>query len=382
MAAPDPMNLSPENPNLVPQIYSDKFYEEFVRENRFKPYIGRGPGAMIQANEDLTRRAGDRVQFNFVPRLVGAGVRGHQVLRGNEELLTARNMFVIVDTIRHAVAIDKWTARKQIVDIMAAAKPSLRNWQDELFRTDIIGALHNVNGIPFSVATAAQRDQWLSDNADRVQFGGIVGNNTGVTATSLNTLTGAPITNTGNITSNPGGRMTRRVLRTAKQRAQQAHPRLRPIQLKGGGQEWFVAFLGPNSFRDLYDDPEMRMDLQLAERRGADNPLFTGGDLITDGIIIKEEYEFASFPNTAGTPVQIEQNVLCGAQALGYAVGERPTMTRDTYDYGFENGVGVEEVRGIDKLRFNINADTSPMASTGYKDHGVYTIFTAAPPDA
>ena len=379
--AADPMNLSPENPNQVPQIYSDKFYEEFVRENAFKPYIGTGIGSIIQVNEDLTRRAGDRVQFNFVPRLVGAGVRGHQVLRGNEELLTSRNMFVIVDYIRHAVAIDKWTAKKSIVDIMRVSKPSLRNWQDELFRSDIISAFQNVNGIPFLVATAAQQNQWLTDNADRIQFGGVVGNNTGVMATSLNTLTGAAITNTGNITSNPGGRMTRRVLRLAKQRAQQAHPRIRPTQVKGGGQEWFVAFLGPNSFRDLYDDPEMRQDLQLAAARGKDNPLFTGGDLITDGIIVKEEYEFVSFPNTAGTPVQIEQNVLVGAQALGYAIGERPGMTRDTYDYGFENGVGVEEVRGIDKLRFNISADTSPMAATGYKDHGVYTIFTAAPSD-
>jgi hypothetical protein len=378
------MNLSPENPNQVPQIYSDKFYEEFVRENAFKPYIGSGPGSIIQVREDLTRRPGDRLQFNFMPRLVGAGVRGHQVLRGNEELLTSRGMFVLVNYIRHAVAVDKWTMKKSIVDIMAASKPSLKNWANELFRADIISALQNVNGVPFLVATGTQQNQWLADNADRVQFGSKQSNaSSGNVATALNTLTGT-ITYQSNgfiDPNNDGGRMTRRALGLAKRRAQHAHPRIRPVQVKGGGQEWFVAFLGSGSFRDLYNDPEMRQDLELAAERGKNNPLFTGGDLITQGIIVKEEYEFAGFPNTANTPVQIEQNVLCGAQALGYAIGQRFEFTKDTYDYGFENGIGVEEIRGLDKLRFSRNTDLTQQA-VNLVDHGVYTMFNAAPADA
>lgn len=378
----DPMNLSSENPNQVPQLYTDTFYNEFARENIWKPYIGTGEGAIIQVREDLTRKNGDRLQFNFIPRLVGAGVRGHQVLRGNEELLTARSMFVIVDFIRHAVAIDKWTAKKSIVDQFMAARPALRNWADELFRTDIINAVQNVNGVAFSVATTAQRNAWFVDNADRVQFGELMSYTAaGNVATSLNNLPGGARVITNGIITDSQGRMTRKALGLAKRRAQAAQPRIRPYRVKGGGQEWYVAFLGPKSFRDLYEDPAMRQDLQLAEARGAGNPLFTGGDLVTQGIIVKEEYELTSFNNTATTPVPIEQNVLLGAQALGYAIGQRFQFTKDSYDYDFENGIGVEEIRGIDKLRFSRNTDLTQQA-TALVDHGVYTVFTAAPNDA
>lgn len=377
----DPMNLTPENALNVPLIFARDFYREFVRENMYTPYIGSDEGAIIQVKEDLLRRNGDRVQFAFVNRLVGAGVRGHQVLRGNEEIIGDRYMSIVVDFLRHAVAIDKWTAKKQLLDKMSAAKPGLKNWSLELFRTDIINAFQSMNGLTYGVASPAQRDQWALDNADRVQYGEKMSNTAPTMAASLANLTGV-VTPSATNGARPdfGGRMTRRVLSLAKRRAQQAKPRIRPVRQKNGGQEWYVAFLGPAAFRDLYDDPEMRQDLQLGAERGKDNPLFTGGDLVTNGIIVKQEYEFMSFPNGAATPVPVEQNVLCGAQAVGYALAQRFEFTEDTYDYKFEHGIGCEEIRGLDKLRFSRNADPTQQ-NTNLVDHGVYTIFTAAPND-
>jgi hypothetical protein len=64
-----------------------------------------------------------------------------------------------------------------------------------------------------------------------------------------------------------------------------------------------------------------------------------------------------------------------GAQALGIAWAQRTKSTTDTDDYGYLHGVGVQEMRGIDKLRFD------PLSGTAYKDHGMVTGFFAAVSD-
>ena len=61
--------------------------------------MGADEAAVIQLKDDLERRPGDRVTFAFVGRLIGAGVRGHQVLRGNEEILNDRSMTIQVTPI-------------------------------------------------------------------------------------------------------------------------------------------------------------------------------------------------------------------------------------------------------------------------------------------
>ena len=47
-------------------------------------------------------------------------------------------------------------------------------------------------------------------------------------------------------------------------------------------------------FRDLMLDPVITAALQYAWNRGSDNPLFTAGDLIYDGVIIREIPELPS----------------------------------------------------------------------------------------
>ena len=46
---------------------------------------------------------------------------------------------------------------------------------------------------------------------------------------------------------------------------------------------------------------------------------------------------------------------LCGAQALGIAWAQRTKAVTNTRDYGFMHGVGVEEIRGVQKLAFGVD---------------------------
>ena len=81
----------------------------------------------------------------------------------------------------------------------------------------------------------------------------------------------------------------------------------------------------------------------------------------------------------AGGTTDVAMSALCGAQALGIAWAQRTKSTTNTRDYGYMHGVGIQEMRGIGKLRFG----TDPTVDTTKPvDAGVVSIFTTAVADA
>jgi N4-gp56 family major capsid protein len=323
---------------------------------------------MIQLQTDLTRKPGDTVVFPTVRNLTGAGVTGNTVLEGNEEILNARSLNVVVSVIRHAVAVSDWDEQKSVIDLLQAGRSVLKNWAANKLRTDIITSLGAITAdgnvqLTYAAATAAQRDTWLTNNADRVLFGISKANAvSNVYATALATV------------DNTADKMTAAQLTLAKRMARTATPKIRPIRINND-EEWYVVFVPSLVFRDLMLDPVIINALQYAWNRGSDNPLFTAGDLIYDGLIIREIPEL---PVVAST-IQCGASYLCGAQAIGIAWAQRTKVITNTRDYGFMNGVGVEEIRGVQKLRFG----TDPTVDTTKPvDNGVFQIWSAAVADA
>src|SRR6185295_17648913 len=283
------MNITPARPGLTPTIWSSDFYTEYLRENQFSPYFGNTMDAMIQLRTDLQSKNGDSVVFASVRNLVGAGVTGNTILEGNEEVLNARSLKVPVGVIRHGVAVSDWDAQKSIIDLLQAARPALKNWASNKLRADIIVSLGAITAdgdvqISYGSASAAQRNTWLVNNSDRVLFGASKSNNTGVYATSLTNI------------DNTADKMTAAQITLAKRLARTANPKIRPIRVSGD-EEWFVMFVPSLVFRDLMLDPTIVNALQYAWNRGADNPLFTAGDIIYDGIIIREIPELPTVPD-------------------------------------------------------------------------------------
>jgi hypothetical protein len=126
-------------------------------------------------------------------------------------------------------------------------------------------------------------------------------------------------------------------------------------------------------------DPTIVNALQYAWNRGSDNPLFTAGDILFDGVIIKEIPELSTITGSGGGGIDVAASFLCGAQALGVAWAQRMKSTTNTRDYGFMHGVGVQEIRGIGKLRFG----TDPTVDTTKPvDNGIVTVYTANTADA
>jgi hypothetical protein len=136
----------------------------------------------------------------------------------------------------------------------------------------------------------------------------------------------------------------------AKRIAKSASPAIRPIKVNGGG-EWYVGLLRSQGFRDLKSS--LASIQAAANVRGEDNPLFKDGDIIWDGMIWKEVPEIPSLGAVGDTSCVVDPAFLLGAQAVGVGVGERLHTIEQEKDYGNLKGVGVAEIRAVDKLIFN-----------------------------
>lgn len=354
-------------PGLTPQQWDDKFFREYVRSNRFKRYMGTTENSIIHIKEDLTRKKGDKITFANVRKLRGPGVTGRTVLEGNEEELDSRSMVVQVDTLRNAVVVTDHDEQLSAIGLRDAAKGALRDWALDRMKNDIISALMSINGVSYSSASEGQKDAWLADNADRVLFGNARSNNVGNDHS-------ASLANINNST----GKMTAATVSLAKRMAQTADPAIRPVRLNED-EEWFVMFAQPWAFRDLSQDSAIQLVNRDARPRAVmDNPIFTGGSLVYDGVIIREIPEIPVIAGAGASGIDVAASFLCGAQAIGVGWARRLRSTTDVRDYGFRRGVGVQEMRGIEKLLFG----KGPDDLDDLVQHGVVTVYTAGVADA
>lgn len=360
---------------LTVEQWDDNYFVEYFQENVFRPYMGQGETSIIQINEDLTRKKGDRFTFALVNRLTNAATLGNTTLEGNEEDLSTRSYELSVDLRRHGVKVPKMENQRSAIDLREAARSMLRVWSQEDLRNSVIDALYSIDGVSFGATSASQRNTWNANNAARVLFGNAVANYNATFATAMATL------------DTTNDRASADVLSLAKRRALTAGgsstvPKIRPIEVSGG-KRVMVAFCHPLVFRDL------AKSLQAVNRdayeRGMENPIFTGADLYYEGVVIKEVDDMPVLPPNAtiggvavGNTVQASPIFLCGAQALGVAYAQRSRTITDTFDYESKVGVAVEEIRGIGKMRYGTGANDTDTPV----DYGVFTAWVAAPADA
>ena len=338
--------------------YTQDINREYVRGNLFSPYMGTAVNSIIRIRNEL-KAGGEQMNIPIVTRLTGAGV-STGTLVGNEEQIDNYGMRVWLEWARHAVVTNKAESQKDSADIFGEAKPLLSDWGKELQRDELIAALMalpsesqpsagvRVNGIQYDLATAAQRNTWNSDNSDRVLYGNATSN---YNATHATALANCDTTN---------DTLTAANLALLKRIAMGASPKIRPFKT-ADGYEYYVAFAGLNTFRDLKASlATVNKDARPREQNGVDkNPLFQDGDQIYDGVIVRQVPEISSFVTnvwttlkTAGaSSARVEPVFLCGQQAAAMAWGQmaKPTFRKED-DYGFVTGTGIEMAYGISKI--------------------------------
>lgn len=353
---------------LTVQQWDDKYFREYLGWNKFAKYMGTSENSIIQVKEDLTKKKGDSVTFALVNRLTGNGVTGSSTLEGNEEAMDSRSHKLTVDQLRNAVRVPMLDEQFSAISLRNAARPVLLDWSMEQMRDDIVEALGSINGVAYGSATEGQKDAYITDNNDRVLFGAAVGNySAGDHSASLLNI------------DTTNDKLDSGMILLAKRRAKLADPKIRPIRVReAGDEEWYVLLCNSLCFRDLRADTVIQQADREARARGINNPLFTGGDLLYDGVIIREVEQIDVVTGVGATTSDVAPNYLCGAQAIGVGYAMRTNTVTEEFDYGDKHGVAVREVRGIDKLQFGSGTtDTADL-----KDHGVFTIWASAPADS
>ena len=352
--------------NVVKQWDAD-FFKEYIRENRFKRYMGADENAVIQIKEDLTKKKGDQITISLVAALSGAGQTGNSLLEGQEEALANYGWAISVDTRRHGVAVTEWEEQKTAIDLRGACKTQLKQWAMEKIRSDVLtamGALYDgTTYAAFASASEAVRDVFLDNNYDRVLFGALKSNTDatgGAVAYDFSSSLSALDTT--------DDKLTKDVISLAKRIAKTCDPIVRPIRVSED-EEWYVAFAPSLAFRDL--KASLASSHLDAMPRGKDNPLFRDGDLVWDGVIIREVPEIATLGLLgSGGTTPVYPVYFCGAQALGHVIAQRWKSTTEVRDYGFVHGCAIGDMSGTKKNFFN------------NKQHGMVSVYVAAAADA
>jgi hypothetical protein len=385
------MALSTVQANNKLVQYTQQINREYVRENLFSPYMGEASNAIIRLRME-TKRGGEQMNIPLVARLIGQG-KSSGTLVGSEEAIDDYGYRIYVDYARNAVKTNKYQQQIDSADVFGEARPLLADWGKELQRDETIGALmalpaesapaglasdagQRINGILYEDATAAQRNTWNTDNQDRILYGNTTANFNAVHATAL-----ANVNNTNSAVPVPtDGVCTGQSVQLLKYIARHCFPRIRPFKIEDG-REYFVLFAGGLPFRNLKRDLQLvNKDARPREGRAMnDNPIFQDGDLVYDGVIIREIPEIDEFVAqtwtsllTAGAAsVRVNPVFLCGQTALTFAWGQmaKPTFLRED-DYQFYTGVGVEMCYGIGKVFKKV-----PKTGTALKQWGVVTGF-------
>ena len=376
--------------------FRQEVYREYVRENLFSPYMGTSMNAIFRVITDLDKggkMGGEQINIPLRARLNAQGV-GIGPLVGNEEALDNQGTRFWIDWARHAVAVNNADEQKSSIDLFGEIKPALVDWGQEKQRDELIDGLYaipsqnapsglgsalgqRVNGILFDAATAAQRNTWITDNADRVLIG---------SGNTANLIAGNFASSMANITS--GMTLSGALVNRMKRSAKKANPRIRPFKLKENGTEWFVLFVGQEQFRDAQNDTDIKTANQNSRARENQgylkNPIFVDGDLLYNGVIIREIPELSlrlpvSYQTNGATAgsggTQIAPAHLCGQGAAAWCWGKMPTPTfRKEDDYQFIRGAGIKMAYGVGKIA-KLNA------AGNFRDWGVFTGFFAAVSD-
>lgn len=364
------MTLTTAATGLTVEQWDDKFFMEHLTQNRFAGEMGTSQNAIIQVKEDLSKKKGDSIHFALVNKLTGAGVTNGGALEGNEEALDSRSFKLTIMERAHAVASMTWDNQISAIDLRKAAKMALSDWSMENTRDQIIEALGSINGVAYGTATEAQKDAWLVDNADRVLFGAAKGNN----SSNDHSASLANIDNTSD-------KLTPGAISLMKRMAATASPKIRPVTdtHAKNGRKYYTLYVPSLIFRDIANDSTIVQAQREVSLSAENSRLFKGGDLLWDGVIIKEIEDIAIISGAGATGIDVGPVYLCGAQAVGYGVAQRWKSAEETREYGRLKGCAIMEMGGFEKITFGTNASTD----TGdLKDHGLVTGYFAAVADA
>lgn len=337
-------------------------------------FLGNGSNSMIQHITELKKsEKGARAVITLLADLEGDGVAGDRTLEGNEEAMKSYDQVIRIDQLRHANRHEgRMADQKSVVEFRNNSRDVLAYWLAE--RIDQLAFL-TLSGVSYAMRNnGAPR---VGSDFPFLEFAADVSAPTNLrklrwdgSAKKL-VLNGA--TNALVVGDTPMWELFVQLKAYAKDQY------LRGIK-GAGGDEVFHAFLTPQAMARLKLDPTYMQNVRSAQKRSADNPLFSGGDAVMiDGIVFHEYRNVyntsgATAPNKWGSSGDVDgcQILFCGAQALAMADIGNPEWVEKGFDYENQQGISTGKILGFLKPKFN-----SIYAGNTTQDFGVISVYVA-----
>lgn len=303
---------------LTQKLWESEAFIAAEKESFFKEhgFIGDTPNSIIYRKTDLTKSKGDSITFGQLDKLDPTSfIQGDNTLRGSETAVSPNDCTVTVDQYRNGILLaGKMNEQKSAINMRKGARDLLKIWLAEFRDYRYFNVLcADVTSGRQTLCSAAHATEGTLDDTDVVKLS---------------------------------------YLRKAKRLAKNASPKIKPYKWKG--KDWFIVVLHTNQFRDLMADAEVQAILQNAAPRDyGDNPLFTGANLVLDGLIIYE-HENIRVTTTGAAGAKVGHGLLLGCSAAIEGIAKEAIWEEDDQiDYKNKCGFCTGTIHGVKRTIFN-----------------------------
>lgn len=316
-----------------------------VRDTSFvMKFMGKGSNNMIERVTELTKTSkGTKAVMTLVNDPVGDGIVGDNELEGNEEALSARDLEINIDQLRHAHrSKGRMAEQATIVKFRKEAKGSLAHWMADRIDQQAFLVLA---GMPLTLnndGSTRAGDPWSA-----LAWAGDIAAPTSNrhynwTATGLEA---------GNTAATNHAKMSYDMIIEIRAKARRS--KLKPVRGKDGTALYHV-FISPEAMKDLKKDPEFRENLRHANIRSEKNKLFAGSEsFLLDGMVIHDYYHVPTATNWGAGSATGSTALVCGAQALGMCDLGPGYWDEEEFDYKNKPGIAYGKIYGFRKPKFH-----------------------------
>lgn len=368
MAKTDFASMTTETKN----VWARDVWKVARNKSFIQKFAGTDHNSMVHRITELTKNErGTEAVYTLVPDLEGDGVVGDYDLEGNEEAIKAFTDKVEIDQMRNANRNSgRMADQKTVVNFRKTSRDVLGYWLAD--RYDQQGFL-TLSGIAYTQTNkgAVRPVKATGQNMGDLAYAA------GVTAPTSNRIlrvAGTDLDDTSNASLTATDKFGYKHIVRAMAFGRENYIR----GVKGdNGADLYHFFVTPDGMAELKLDEDFLANVRNAGVRGQSNSLFAGGESFQiDGAMV-HSYRHV-YDNTkaaskwgAGSDVNGQRVLMCGAQALAMADIGAPYWNEDVFDYENQYGISIGKIAGMKKPVFQSTITGQP------EDFGVVCIDAA-----
>jgi N4-gp56 family major capsid protein len=348
------------------RAWRNKSIEAYREINFWEKFLGASNNSIVQViNELKSTSKGDRAMIALVQDARMTGIVGDNDIADRRETLEANWQEIHTDQLRKSFSTKgRVDDQQSVLDVRTEMKDKGAYWraaiQEELLFLTACGISYDKNTDGSTRSLGGEDDlrtlEFAADvavptNGRHYNFNGTtftLGDTTAIAATYLPTY--------GMI-----------VDAAAEARTKGIKP------LRVDGTDHYVYLCHPKTFAALKKDSSFRDAVVGAGERGKKHPIFTGGTLTMDGIIIHTNTRVFNTIGAAsgakwgaGGTVNGTRSLLLGCQAMALAdLWSGAQWDEEILDAGAKKAVTISQYIGMKKLQFNSRVDSNTVQDFG-----------------